>query len=874
MNFNSKNKLALLIFNVFLCMSTFCQQNEQCKINIKEAEDNYQIGKFEIVEKSLRAKLENCDFLDFKIKKDAYRLLAMNSIAMDSMVQAEEDIEELLKIDSNYSVRSDDPIVFVQLIEMLKIGRGGRIVTSVSKIAENLNEAPAVIKIITTEEIKERGYMDMEQVFHDLPGFDISKTSGVTYSSIYQRGYRTSNNNDRSLFLIDGIEDNDLWTNAIYISRQYPISNIKQFDVIHGPSSTMYGANAFVGVTNVTTLLPEDIIPSTSENVGITGFYQSGSYNTQTADFTIGFRKNKISGTVTGRFFSSDEFDRSGFDDFDYAYTAGDISDYLNLRMAIDETVADNSETQRYVTIGPDYAQYTTEGAERARDLDVRGFTTDGLNKNIRYSNESLNKYLLAKLMYGNFTAGYQYWNNDEGMGWFNDQVYAGTNNGTKWNPTQSLFYLKYDKNISSKWNITNLALYKKHELGDNTRITYAPVSYLTRGNWSASDNGTLTLGNGYKDLLSQAVPQWRRLKFNLSSWQVRDELKATYVNTNFNLVSGLEVRYSEIQENYVFNQNELDSRIIHNTTDIGLYSQGNYSKNDLKFVLGARVDYNKIDDDGGYGTVFNPRVALIYSPKKWVFKGIYSEAFKDATNFDKFSVVAGTRDVPNPNLPPEKVKNMEVSVSWDNTLSKKKGLKFFMEASAYYTNYSGVVETLPNAQNLLQNQNVGALEIIGGQLHSVIEFNKNVKLDFNYTYTSPFYIPTNSEESNPANIRIGDIATHKGNAILNWRFNKRKDSEEYRFNWNSRLNISGERLTGNQTTVSSNPVDQVDSFSILTSYFSYSNKFGLTFGIGVNNILDSLWYVPGARSATAQYASVVPQADRNYFFNLRYDLQ
>ena len=148
------------------------------------------------------------------------------------------------------------------------------------------------------------------------------------------------------------------------------------------------------------------------------------------------------------------------------------------------------------------------------------------------------------------------------------------------------------------------------------------------------------------------------------------------------------------------------------------------------------------------------------------------------------------------------------------------------------------------------------------------------MKLDFNYTYTSPFYIPTNSEESNPANIRIGDIASHKGNAILNWRFNKRKDSEEYRFNWNSRLNISGERLTGSQTTVSSNPVAQVDSFSILNSYFSYSNKFGLTFGIGVNNILDSLWYVPGARSATAQYASIVPQAGRNYFFNLRYDLQ
>ncbi len=76
--------------------------------------------------------------------------------------------------------------------------------------------------------------------------------------------------------------------------------------------------------------------------------------------------------------------------------------------------------------------------------------------------------------------------------------------------------------------------------------------------------------------------------------------------------------------------------------------------------VVGGRVDYNKIGDGGGYGTVFNPRVAFVYSPKTWVFKGIYSEAFKDATIIDKYSVVAGTRDVPAPNLRPEKVKNTE----------------------------------------------------------------------------------------------------------------------------------------------------------------------------------------------------------------------
>ena len=88
---------------------------------------------------------------------------------------ATQDVKQLLKIDSNYSIRADDPIVLVRLIDRLRTGGGRKMVTSVSKIAESLNEAPANIVIVTREEIKERGYMDLEKVFHDLPGFDISK---------------------------------------------------------------------------------------------------------------------------------------------------------------------------------------------------------------------------------------------------------------------------------------------------------------------------------------------------------------------------------------------------------------------------------------------------------------------------------------------------------------------------------------------------------------------------------------------------------------------------------------------------------------------------------------------------------------------------
>ena len=66
-------------------------------------------------------------------------------------------------------------------------------ISSVSKTSESLLETPQTVIVITNEQIKRRGYTDLEQLFHDLPGFDISRGNGTQYSQIYQRGYRTKN---------------------------------------------------------------------------------------------------------------------------------------------------------------------------------------------------------------------------------------------------------------------------------------------------------------------------------------------------------------------------------------------------------------------------------------------------------------------------------------------------------------------------------------------------------------------------------------------------------------------------------------------------------------------------------------------------------
>ena len=75
-------------------------------------------------------------------------------------------------------------------------------VSSVSKTRESLREAPATAIVVTAEEIERRGYHDLEALLDDLPGFDVSRTNGWTYSNVYLRGYRSDETN-RMLVLID-----------------------------------------------------------------------------------------------------------------------------------------------------------------------------------------------------------------------------------------------------------------------------------------------------------------------------------------------------------------------------------------------------------------------------------------------------------------------------------------------------------------------------------------------------------------------------------------------------------------------------------------------------------------------------------------------
>jgi outer membrane receptor for ferrienterochelin and colicins len=124
-------------------------------------------------------------------------------------------------------------------------------VFSASNTKENALIAPAWVIIITGEEMRQRGYIELSQIFDDLPSIDIARVYGPTWFRTYWRGRRSGSWGDNFLFMIDNIP----WHDHIYDNARMmiPISYIERVEIVYGPGSLIHGSNAMMGSINVVT---------------------------------------------------------------------------------------------------------------------------------------------------------------------------------------------------------------------------------------------------------------------------------------------------------------------------------------------------------------------------------------------------------------------------------------------------------------------------------------------------------------------------------------------------------------------------------------------------------------------------------------------
>jgi iron complex outermembrane receptor protein len=125
-------------------------------------------------------------------------------------------------------------------------------VTSVSKKEQKLSRTAAAIFVITQEDIRRSGALDIPDLLRMVPGLDVAQINSNTWA-ISARGLNGRYANEL-LVLIDGRSMYTQVTGGVFWDTlDMPIGDIERIEVIRGPGASVWGANAVNGVINIIT---------------------------------------------------------------------------------------------------------------------------------------------------------------------------------------------------------------------------------------------------------------------------------------------------------------------------------------------------------------------------------------------------------------------------------------------------------------------------------------------------------------------------------------------------------------------------------------------------------------------------------------------
>jgi outer membrane receptor for ferrienterochelin and colicin len=184
------------------------------------------------------------------------RLEYLKSLSFEDLLEVE------IKLDEAFNV-------FDGLIKAQKV-------KVASGVTQKTSEAPAVTTVITAQDIEAMGARDLDEVLESVPGMHVSRYQSG-YNPIYIMRGIYSMDNAEILILINDVPLKSLVTGGrSVVWAGMPIQNISRIEIIRGPGSALYGADAVSGVINIITKQVDEI---NGTEVGV----RIGSYQTSDA---------------------------------------------------------------------------------------------------------------------------------------------------------------------------------------------------------------------------------------------------------------------------------------------------------------------------------------------------------------------------------------------------------------------------------------------------------------------------------------------------------------------------------------------------------------------------------------------------------------
>lgn len=116
-----------------------------------------------------------------------------------------------------------------------------------------LRRAPSIASVITAQEMADHATRTLEDALESVPGLHVSRSNLIFAPAYFIRGI-VSDLNPHVLVLMNGVPMISSFTGNRSLSwTDQPIAGLSRIEVIRGPGSALYGADAFAGVINLVT---------------------------------------------------------------------------------------------------------------------------------------------------------------------------------------------------------------------------------------------------------------------------------------------------------------------------------------------------------------------------------------------------------------------------------------------------------------------------------------------------------------------------------------------------------------------------------------------------------------------------------------------
>ncbi len=737
-------------------------------------------------------------------------------------------------------------------------------VVTASRKAQNILEAPSNIIVITAEVIEQRGYRTLEEVLMDLPGFDfpMPQPTGEYPTHFIFRGISNAGQT-KVLVMVDGIVQNDIsngWSRNI--GFDFTLNDIDRIEVISGPGSALYGANAYVGLINVITkrcdLLfddysTEDFFLETKTTIGVDQMISP--------EVLAAYKfKNGLIFSLAGRWYKTDG---------DHGVDRYDPGNYFHQNYEPDSVL-------------------TTEYGNIAN-----GRNPDGSRKRISdgFKNDISDFYLRGQLQKGGFTFSSIWWCRQEGLA---TQTVGYEYFANKAELDYQAHHEGYSAFASYVFDFNNKIKSESKTYYRNTRIL-PETGFLYTYQFQSVDNGIDPPVKdkkkgyngegflvGFEQQLNIAISEKNEI---ILGFQAEQKIRQYQ---GISLGSDQDPNSTIIERTYFSEESSVEPTYF--SRNVAIFAQ-----DELRLAENHRLTASlRYDWDGEYGSALNPRFGFVTSPLENLnIKFLYGQAYQAPTIFELHDEWRGNKE-----LEPQEIATSEIELNY--RFSNHGNIR----ANFFYSNLKDLIvenenpdtTQVPigsNGEHAFYYQNIGSTNMNGLAVSGDFQILGNLSLSANYMLT----VGADGNE-------INNIAQHKMNFILNYLL-KDKLNLNLRTNWSGRIkapesnryfhpkNEGSIAEVGYDYVTEDNPDGYLDGHVLLHLTLTGKNLFGHKLNLEpqliIRNLLDEPYLGLGRQSGSGvrpinDIQSTIqnpdgfipayhPQANREIFVSLKYQL-